>query len=122
MVAAATDMWGGVKAGIARLLDRGDTGKAAMVERRLEDARGELLAAAQADLATQARVVAAWTARLADLLEDDPGGRGAATGSAGPGADKRGRAIGDVVVGRRRDYPGATEQFVEVSYADVKLS
>ena len=74
VTAAATDAWGTVKAGVARLLGRGDQDKAAVAERRLEDTRGQLAAVAQAELAAaQVRLAAAWQARLADLLEDDPG-------------------------------------------------
>lgn len=74
VTAAATDAWGKVKAGVARLLGRGDKDKAAAVERRLEDTRSQLAAAAEAELAAaQARLAAGWQARLADLLEEDPG-------------------------------------------------
>jgi hypothetical protein len=70
---AATDAWGKVKVGAARLLGRGDKDKAAVVEQRLEDTRHQLATAAETELAaTQVRLAAMWQARLADLLEDDP--------------------------------------------------
>src|SRR5580693_3045649 len=70
---AATDAWGTVKAGVARLLGRGDQGKTAVAGQRLEDTRHELAAAAPADLvAAQMRLAVAWSTRLADLLDDDP--------------------------------------------------
>jgi hypothetical protein len=73
VTAAATDAWGTLRAGIARLLGRGDRDTTAAVERRLDDTGRELAETAQADLVVaQARVAAAWQARLADLLEDDP--------------------------------------------------
>jgi hypothetical protein len=74
VTAAATDAWAKFKAGIARLLGRGDKERVAAVERRLEDTRRELAGTGQAELtAVQARLAAAWQTRLADLVEDDPG-------------------------------------------------
>src|SRR5580658_2985453 len=65
VTAAATDAWAKFKTGIARLLGRGDTGKAAAAERRLDDTRCELAATGQAELAAaQARLAAAWQTRL----------------------------------------------------------
>jgi hypothetical protein len=74
VTAAATDAWGTVKAGVTRLLGRGDQDNAAVAARRLEDTRSQLAAVAGTELAAaEVRLSAAWQARLADLLEDDPG-------------------------------------------------
>jgi hypothetical protein len=73
VTAAATDAWGKTKSVIARLLGRGDAGKVAAAERRLEDTRSQLATVTQAELAAaQVKLAAAWQARLADLLEEDP--------------------------------------------------
>jgi hypothetical protein len=74
VVAASTDAWAKAKAGLARLLSRGDPGRARAVEGRLEDMRGQLAAASGAELAArQASAAGAWQARLEDLLQDQPG-------------------------------------------------
>lgn len=72
--AMATDAWGWTKAGVARLVGRGDAGREESAERRLEEARAELdkLSGTEREQA-RARVEGAWQARLADLVEEDPG-------------------------------------------------
>ena len=72
--AAVTDAWEMVKRGIARLLARGDGEKEQRAEQRLEQTRGQLTGADDADL-EQARsaLAAQWATRLADLLEEHPG-------------------------------------------------
>jgi len=73
VAAASTDAWGAAKSGLARLLGRGDEKRAALAERRLEEAR-ERLAAASGPEEEQARaqLAAAWQTRLVDLLEEYP--------------------------------------------------
>src|SRR4051812_19134251 len=70
--AVATDAWRTAKAGFSHLLGRGDAGRTAAVERQLEASRAQLEAADGAD--EQVRLVqqAAWTARLEDLLIEQP--------------------------------------------------
>jgi hypothetical protein len=73
VAAAATDAWGIVKQSFARLLGRGDPRRVELTSARLEQARGDLSAAAAPDLArVQMQVEAAWQTRLLDLLEDHP--------------------------------------------------
>jgi hypothetical protein len=72
--AAATDTWGRAKLGVARLLGRGDPSRAAVAERRLDETCGQLASLSGEELdAARAALAVAWQARLADLLEDDPG-------------------------------------------------
>jgi hypothetical protein len=72
--AAATDSWATAKAGAARLLGRGRPEQTAVIEARLENGRAQLaeLSGPQLD-AAQSRQVLAWTTRLEDLLEEEPG-------------------------------------------------
>lgn len=73
VAAAATDGWGKAKAGLARLLGRGDNRRVQLLERRLEETRAELAAASGAVLESrQAAQAAAWQARLGDALEEHP--------------------------------------------------
>jgi hypothetical protein len=72
--AAATDAWAQVRRGVARLLGRGDPGRVAVAERRLDEACGQLTCLSGDELdAARAALAVAWQARLADLLDDDPG-------------------------------------------------
>lgn len=73
VAAASTDAWQEAKRGFARLLGRGDHNKTDLTERRLEDTR-EQLAGAPGPERDQARaqLEAAWQARLADFLEENP--------------------------------------------------
>jgi hypothetical protein len=60
VAAAATDAWGKAKAGLGRLLGRGDLARVQVAERRLEDMRGQLAAVSGAELkARQATAAAA---------------------------------------------------------------
>ncbi len=63
-----------MKQGVARLLGRGDPGRVVVAEQRLDETRGQMagLSGEELDVARAALAVA-WQARLADLLEDDPG-------------------------------------------------
>ena len=74
VAAAATDGWETAKQGFVRLLGRGDAGRAAVAEQRLEETRGQLAGVSGPDLkaagAEQARL---WQVRVADLLEESPG-------------------------------------------------
>jgi hypothetical protein len=74
VTAASTDAWGKAKAGLARLLGRGDPGRTRTAEDRLEDMRGQLASAPAAELYRVREVEAVrWQARLEDLLEEYPG-------------------------------------------------
>ncbi|MGO9784587.1 MAG: hypothetical protein ACLPQY_33270 [Streptosporangiaceae bacterium] len=73
VAAAVTDAWETARHGFARLFGRGEPDSG--TERRLAATRSQLASASpdgleqvQADLASQ------WALRLADLLEEDPGG------------------------------------------------
>jgi hypothetical protein len=73
VAAAATDGWGKAKAGLARLLGRGDDRRMQVLERRLEETRAELAGLSGAVLeARRAAQAAVWQARLGDVLEDHP--------------------------------------------------
>ena len=73
VAAAATDGWGKAKAGLARLLGRGDDQRVQVMERRLEETRAELAGVSGAVLeARQAAQAAVWQARLGDVLEEHP--------------------------------------------------
>jgi hypothetical protein len=73
VAAAVTDAWETAKHGFARLLGRGDTGRTAVAERRLEQTREELAGVPAADLErAQSQLEAAWRTRLLDLLEEYP--------------------------------------------------
>src|SRR5450755_4144506 len=74
VTAASTDAWGKAKAGLARLLGRGDPGRTRAAEDRLEGMRGQLASAPAAELDRVREVEAVrWQARLEDLLEEYPG-------------------------------------------------
>ena len=66
----AADGWAATKAGFAHLFGRGDAVREQAVGDKLERARAEVSAAG--DEQAVAMVRAAWTARLVDLLEEDP--------------------------------------------------
>ncbi|MEV5409693.1 hypothetical protein AB0K60_12755 [Thermopolyspora sp. NPDC052614] len=69
----ATDAWTAVKQRFARLLGRGDPEQVEAAERRLERSRQELAGRSGGELEqARAEQVAAWKARLTDLLEDHP--------------------------------------------------
>jgi hypothetical protein len=77
VTAVVTDAWEAARKGFAKLIGRGDPDKTEAAERRLEDTHA-LLAQASGGDAEQVRaaLVAQWTTRIADLLEDDPGVEG----------------------------------------------
>jgi hypothetical protein len=70
--AVATDAWGAVKAGFARLLGRGDSSKEEMLGQQLERTRSELQAAGERPEQVRLTHQAAWQARLEDLLASHP--------------------------------------------------
>jgi hypothetical protein len=71
--AMAADAWSAVKQRFARLLGRGDPEQVEAAERRLDRSRQELAGGSAPELEqARAEQVAAWKARLADLLEDHP--------------------------------------------------
>lgn len=71
--AATTDAWGRAKAGFARMLGRGDEGRTAVIEGRLESTRAELAPLTGQDLVqTREARAAEWATRLRDALEEDP--------------------------------------------------
>jgi hypothetical protein len=71
VAAAVTDAWDTARHGFGRLFGRGKPDPA--TERRLEATRGQLVAAAPADLEqVQADLASQWALRLSDLLEEDP--------------------------------------------------
>ena len=73
VAAASTDAWGAAKRGIARLLGRGDPQREHRAEQRLDQTRDQLQATPGPELElARARQEAAWQARMADLLEDNP--------------------------------------------------
>jgi Tetratricopeptide repeat len=74
VAAVATDAWDSVRHGVGHLFGRGGPREAELAAQRLEETRRQLAAVTRAEL-EQARAVLAqrWAARLADLLEDDPG-------------------------------------------------
>ena len=74
VAAATTDVWEAARRKFARLLGRGDPKREQLAEQRLEETREQLTTAEGAAL-ERARAVQAerWAARLADLLEEDPG-------------------------------------------------
>jgi hypothetical protein len=70
VAAAVTDAWETARHGFDRLFGRGKPDPA--TERRLEATRGQLVAAAPADLErVQADLASQWALRLSDLLEED---------------------------------------------------
>jgi hypothetical protein len=72
--AAMTDAWQSFRHRFARLLGRGDASRTQIAERRLDELR-RALAAVPAGGLEHARGAqeAAWSARIADLLEESPG-------------------------------------------------
>lgn len=71
--AATTDTWGTVRRDYARLLSRGNPDQTTVAERRLEETYARLVTATGADLErVRAALVAQWTTRLADMLEENP--------------------------------------------------
>jgi hypothetical protein len=70
--AMATDAWRTAKVGFSRLLGRGDSGHTALVEQQLEATRAELQTAEGRGERALALQQAAWTARLEDLLVEQP--------------------------------------------------
>src|SRR5215469_17010685 len=74
VTAAVTDAWESARTGLARLLGRGDPGKAKLAAERLAETRDRLTQATGEDVEqTRAALEAQWVTRLADLLEEDPG-------------------------------------------------
>ncbi|MEV6375476.1 hypothetical protein [Micromonospora musae] len=69
--AVATDSWQLAKRGFSQLFGRGDQGRAAVIEGRLERTNSVVGAAVQ-DERVRLEQQAAWTARLEDLLSDHP--------------------------------------------------
>jgi hypothetical protein len=70
--AAATDVWGAVRAGVVKLLGHGEAGRGRVIEGRLDETAAELAPLAGGDLeAAQERLAQAWRLRFADLLEED---------------------------------------------------
>ena len=74
VASAVTDAWGVAKDAFVQLFGRGDLGRAKLAERRLAETQEQLTGAVGADLERVRDVQAGrWSARLADLLEEDPG-------------------------------------------------
>lgn len=74
VTAAVTDAWETARRGFARLLSRGDPGRAILAEGRLAETHQQLTRASGAHLErARAALEAQWVTRLADLLEEDPG-------------------------------------------------
>jgi hypothetical protein len=74
VAAAVTDMWETARRGFARLLGRGDRKREQLADERLQKTREQLTGAEGATLEkVRAELEQRWTARLADLLEEDPG-------------------------------------------------
>lgn len=73
VAAVATDAWGAIRAGFARLFGRGDPARTELIERRLDRVERELAERSDADLAAaRAQAQTQWQGRLADLLEEYP--------------------------------------------------
>jgi hypothetical protein len=71
--AAVTDAWESARRGFARVLGRGDPGRAELAERRLDETRAQILAVPEPDRERAgAELEAVWRTRLADLLEEYP--------------------------------------------------
>jgi hypothetical protein len=77
VTAASTDAWEAVRHRFAVLLGRGNLAAEQKADERLEETRQLLAGTVGADL-ERARTAQAerWTARLGDLLEEDPGAEG----------------------------------------------
>ena len=74
VTAAVTDAWGTAKHAFARLFGRGDPERTKLAEHRLAETHEQLTSAVGADLErVRAVQMERWSARLADLLEEDPG-------------------------------------------------
>jgi hypothetical protein len=70
--AVSTDVWMVAKAGVVRLLGRGDPEREGAVERQLERTRSEVRAAGPSGEQVRSRHESAWTTRLEDLLAEHP--------------------------------------------------
>jgi hypothetical protein len=71
--AAVTDVWEAARHKIARLLGRGDSKRAEVAERWLDETHQQLAAAEGADLEpVRAEAARRWEGRFADLLDEDP--------------------------------------------------
>jgi hypothetical protein len=73
VTAAVTDAWESARQKVARFFGRGDPGRTALAERRLDQTRDQLVAPSGTDL-TELRNSwqNRWADRLADLLEEYP--------------------------------------------------
>lgn len=70
--AVTTDAWLATKSGFLRLLGRGDRSREAVIEQQLERTRAALEAAKPDNEQIRLAQQAAWTARLEDLLSEQP--------------------------------------------------
>ena len=71
--AAGTDAWATAKAGMARLLGRGQPQQVTVIEGRLEDSRAQLTELSGQQLVQAQQLQAqAWATRLRDVLEENP--------------------------------------------------
>ncbi|MGH3151716.1 MAG: tetratricopeptide repeat protein, partial [Streptosporangiaceae bacterium] len=71
--AAASDEWDTADAGLAELLGRGDARQTRLCERRFEETREQILAAAKPDVELiRENLTVRWAGRLADFLEENP--------------------------------------------------
>ncbi|MET0415115.1 MAG: hypothetical protein ABW022_03730 [Actinoplanes sp.] len=73
MEAAAGDVWRAAKTSFAKLLGRGNDERTAVVEQQLEASRSAIEANPAESAAVAQTQRSVWTARLEDLLLDDPG-------------------------------------------------
>jgi hypothetical protein len=77
VAAASTDAWGTAKSGVAPLLGRGDPEQERRADRRLDQTRDQIQAAAGKELErARADLEAVCRTRLADLLEEQPDAAG----------------------------------------------
>jgi hypothetical protein len=77
VAAASTDAWGTAQSGVAPLLGRGDPEQERRADRRLDQTRDQIQAAAGKELEqARADLEAVWRTRLADLLEEQPDAAG----------------------------------------------
>jgi hypothetical protein len=77
VTAMVCDGWESLRLRFARLLGRGEAGAAEEIAAKLAQSQAELTAAAGADAArVRTEQEIAWRTRLADWLEQDPGGAG----------------------------------------------
>jgi hypothetical protein len=71
--AAGTDAWATAKAGMARLLARGQPRQVTIIEGRLEDSQAQLTSLSGQPLQeAQQGEAKAWATRLRDVLDEDP--------------------------------------------------